>query len=457
MQSAFVNIGLDRSAFLYGGDVVDPDFITAEVERRRREAEARSRGEPEADTEDDPRRLVNRTPIEKLLRSGDEIMVQVAKEPLGSKGPRVTMLVTIPGRYLVLVPDFDNIGISRRIEDEQTREDLRVMVDTLKPEGMGIIIRTAAAGMDRETLSRDLEYLKNVWTSVQEGSRNSPCPGLLYQEPDLILKTTRDLYTEDVREIVVDDPRAYSQLKHFLTDTIPEADSKLVLYTNPDPIFDTYGAEMDIAAAMSRRVWLPSGGYLVVDQTEALTTFDVNSGRFVGHRNVKDTALKINLEAAEAVAAQLRLRNLGGIIVIDFIDMEDLADREKVSEEFEKYLKVDKARTNVLAMNELGLVQLTRKRTRESLERLLTHSCPQCHGRGVVNTTETDAYEMVREIERYALRTAKKEVTARARPEIIELLSTVESQLRQELTHRYDINLNLEPIKKEGPAWEVGD
>ena len=293
MQSAFINIGGDRSAFLFGGDI-----ITFEG------------GEAFLNKEFSQQLPTNRVPIETVLKDGKEILVQVAKEPLGTKGPRVTMLISIPGRYLVLMPEFPNIGISRRIESEESRERLQQTVEEIKPADMGIIVRTAAESTDKETLKKDLEYLLQIWGEIQKKRDSARAPALLYQEPDIILKTTRDLYSEDVSEIIVDDNQAVKQLKHFLCDTIPGADTKLMPYEKENPIFDEYGIEMDIARALSKKVWLPSGGYLIVDQTEALTTFDVNTGKFVGASNAQETILKTNLEAVNEVVYQLRIRNL---------------------------------------------------------------------------------------------------------------------------------------------------
>jgi ribonuclease G len=447
MQSAFVNIGADRSAFLYGGDVVDPEYIAA--------VKSQNQGQ-------DPRESNNRTPIEKVLREGQEIIVQVAKEPLGTKGPRVTMVATIPGRYLVLMPEFNSLGISRRIEDEAVRAKLLAEVEAMRPPEMGLIIRTAALEAPPEHLKKDLDYLLKVWEGVGERRVKSSAPALLYQEPDLVLKTTRDLYSDDVAEIVVDDVQVYEQLRHFLQDSIPSAHDKLKLFQGPDLIFDHFGLEMEIATALSRKVWLPSGGYLVIDQTEALTSFDVNTGKFVGSLNAQDTILKTNLEAIEEVVHQLRIRNLGGIIVIDFIDMESYADQQKVNEALQEALKADKSRTNVLAINELGLVQMTRKRTRESLERVLTVDCAHCDGWGRTQSRESLVYEMVRDVERFHIRTGQKSIRVRVRDDVQDMLLNEERPLFNVLQEKYDIELVMEPttlrssMLKESPYEVIG-
>ncbi|MBF0443477.1 MAG: Rne/Rng family ribonuclease, partial [Oligoflexales bacterium] len=434
MQSAFINIGVDQSAFLFGGDVMDPAFIKALKEQK----------DSKPNEENDSQYSINRTPIENIIRNGQEIMIQVAKEPLGTKGPRVTMQIAIPGRYLVLMPDFNNLGISRRIEDEAQREEIRKRVETIKPPDMGLIVRTAAADVDVSLLKKDLEYLQEVWKNIKEKSLRRSAPALLYQEPDLVVKTTRDLYSEEISEIVVDDPAAYSQLKHFLTDTIPGSDGKLSLYKKPNPVFDEYGIEMDIAKALARKVWLPSGGYLVIDQTEALTSFDVNTGKNVGSSNVQSTILETNLEAAQEIVSQLRIRNLGGIIVIDFIDMENLEDRAKVNARMEEALKNDKARTNMLPMNDLCIIELTRKRTSESLERILTEICPYCDGRGRVHSMETIIYDLARDIERHVLRTGQKDIRLKVREDIKEWLINEENMLLEAIKEKHDITIRFE-------------
>lgn len=443
MQSAFVNIGLDRSAFLYGGDVLDPSITHANLPGF-----------------DDPREHANKKPIEDIIKVGQEIVVQVAKEPLGTKGPRVTMLITVPGRYLVLMPDFDSVGISRRIEEEETRERLRLHIEKIKPQGMGVIIRTAAAHVDLALLNRDLEFLKQVWQNIVENRKSCMAPALLYQEPNIILKTTRDLLSPEVSEIVVDDAQAYQQLSHFLTDMLPGNAGRLNMYDKSAPIFDEYGIEMDIAVALAKKVWLPSGGYLVIDQTEALTSFDVNTGKFVGSVNARETILKTNLEAVDEIVHQLRVRNIGGIIVIDFIDMEHGEDRERVNFRLEEGLRADKARSNVLSINELGLVQMTRKRTADSLERIMTDPCDYCAGRGRIHSIQTETYNLVRDIERHVLRTQQKDLHVKVREDILNWFLNEERQLYQRLLDKHGLIVHFEkggvtPEALQEPSYEI--
>jgi ribonuclease G len=451
MQSAFVDIGVDRSAFLFGGDVVDREgkmvgkstMLSGRNSLRDDKAEGQLTDFAEEIEEKESDELL-REPIQNILSCGQEIVVQVAKEPLGSKGPRVTMQIAVPGRYLVLMPDFDTIGISRRITDEALRQEVKSRAEQIKPAGMGLIIRTVAAQMPIEVLKKDLEYLLEVWSLIKERKTSRSAPTLLYQEPDLVVKTVRDLYSDEIFEIIVDDAEAYNQLVHFLEDSIPGAVSKLRLYNAQNPIFDAYGVELDIAKALSKKVWLPSGGYLVIDQTEALTSFDVNTGKFVGTKDVQETILATNLEAATEIAHQLRIRNLGGIIVIDFIDMEKMEHRELVSQRLEEALKSDKARSNVLAINELGLVHMTRKRTMESLERSLTDMCPYCSGLGRVLTVETLCYDLMREIERYVLRTGNRQVKVRIRNDLKDWLLENEAILLESIIEKHKISIEFE-------------
>ena len=434
MQAAFVDIGAERTAFLYGGDVLDPEALAEQREQFSFDLS------PEEIRE---RTQKARKPIEKLLHEGQSIAVQVAKEPLGTKGARVTMFLSIPGRYLVLMPDFTHIGISRRIEDEKERARLTEAVRQFKSDEIGVIVRTAANQVSDFNLRKDLEYLMALWKDIDAKRQHSSPPALLYQDLDLILKTTRDLYSEDVDRIVIDHADAYKQLKAFLEVTIPGASRAVELYQDKMPIFDVYGIELDVGRALSRRVELPSGGYLIVYQTEALTSFDVNTGKFVGHVSAHETILKTNLEAVRKIVAQLKIRNIGGIIVIDFIDMERNEDRERVFDELQKELKNDKALTNVLRISELGLVQMTRKRTSESLERLLTDPCPYCDGRGHIPSTMTEAHDLLRAIRRHALQTGQKNIVVKVRPDIRQVLEKDAQDLLLELIAEFDLRIEF--------------
>lgn len=428
MNSAFVDIGHDKSAFLFGGDVLDPDADYFE----------------EIDQDSSQPHLREKRPIEQILKDGQTIIVQVSKEPLGTKGPRITMYLTLPGRYLVLMPHFKHVGISRRIEDEEERERIKGIVDGMVPEGCGVIIRTAAVNMDKVSLENDLKYLSELWAGVDKTIAAARPPSLLFRDLDIMQKVTRDLYDDHVSQIIVDDNDAYIQLSHFLESTIPSAKEKLHLHEDRVPVFDLYGIEIDIGRALSSRVELPSGGYLVIEQTEALTSFDVNTGKFVGKANARQTILKTNLEATKKVVEQLRIRNIGGIIIVDFIDMEDSIDREDIYQALMEELKTDRARTNVLKVSELGLVQMTRKRTSESLGRRLQSHCPYCDGNGHIRSTETEAYDLIREISRCHIQTGATNFKVRVRPDIRQWIEEKESALFEEILRKYEINVDFE-------------
>jgi len=434
MQSAFINIGTDRSAFLYGGDVVSEELL------RSQKTEVDEDIGPE---EVEKKLRAANVPIEKNLREGDQILVQIAKEPLGTKGARVTMYLSLPGRYLVLMPGFSHIGISRRIENEEERTRLKSLIREIKPDGIGVIVRTAANGADGSHLQKEMKYLLAMWAKVQGRANKQSAPSLVYRDLDLIQKTTRDLYSEEIHKIVVDHPAAFEDLRKFLEATIPGAARKLELYDKKIPVFDVYGIEMDISRALGSKIELPSGGYLVIDQTEALTSFDINTGKFVGKLSAQETIFRTNMEAIKKIVAQLRIRNIGGIIVIDFIDMERADDRDRVYNALQEELKTDKARTNVLRISELGLVQMTRKRTSESLERQLTEPCIYCEGRGRVRSTATEAYDLLREVMRRSIQTGQSEIKVKVREDIKDWILEEERELFEELTVQHNIRIEF--------------
>ncbi len=447
MNSAFIDIGLNRTAFLFGGDVIDPNAEYLPYEN--------------LEDSDDKKPQNTPTSIEKVLKDGQEIIVQVSKEALGTKGPRVSMFLTLPGRYLVLMPYFPHIGISRRIEDEQQREQLKAVAEALVPEGMGVIIRTAASGVEKTVLEEDIRTLIKDWQIISKKIPISTPPEVLFQELDLAKRVTRDLYDEEVEEIVVDNEIVFNGLRQFLSDYMPQALDKISYYSKPVPIFDVYGIEIDIGRALARRVEMPSGGFVVIDQTEALTTFDVNTGKFVGHANAQDTILKTNLEAIKVIVEQLRLRNIGGIIVVDFIDMEILEHRDIVYEKLLEALKADRSRTNVLKVSDLGLVQMTRKRTSESLEQLLLQPCPHCQGTAKVRKTETEAHDLLRELVRYSNQTNQKQIKVRARHDIQEFISVKLQGLFDLITSERNlevefVNCELTTHMLREPSFEVG-
>lgn len=383
MQAAFVDIGVERTSFIHLSDIVALD----------------SRGR-----EDKSRPLGN---ITDYLHDGKKIIVQVVKDPMGSKGARLTTQLSVSTRYLVLLPQTDHIGVSQLIGDPLERNRLQqVLAAALAAENMddpgGFILRTAAEGVGPGEIAADLRFLKRLWAAVSRRASAATKTELLYEELPLHFRTVRDLARPSVQRILVDSRECFSSLHEFCGEYVPEVAGLVEHYSSERPLFDLYGVEDEIQRALGRRVELKSGGYLIIDQTEAMTTIDVNTGSFVGRRNQAETILKTNLEAAAALARQLRVRNLGGIIIIDFIDMEDAENRRQVHRTLEKFMLRDPARNQITCISELGLVEMTRKRTRESLERMLCESCPVCEGRGVLKTAETVCYEVFREIVRDA-------------------------------------------------------
>jgi len=401
MQSAFIQIGLDRAAFLHVADIW----------------EQRQNAEPAK-------------PIERLLHEGEKLLVQVIKDPIGTKGARLSTQISIAGRLLVYLPQEFHIGISQRIEDEAERAHLRERLQQLLPPDAtgGFIIRTMAeTATDKELLS-DIEYLRRIWGGIQEKAKIATAPALLYQDLNLSLRVLRDIANDDTDRILVDSRETFHTLHAFAQDYTRNFLERLQLYSGERPLFDLYGIEEEIERALARRVPLKSGGYVIIDQTEALTTIDVNTGGFVGGRSFDDTIFKTNLEAAHVIARQLRLRNLGGIIIVDFIDMENDAHRESVLTEFKKALSLDRTRITVSGFSSLGLVEMTRKRTRESLAHTLCEPCPMCQGRGEVKTAQTVCYEILREIVREARQFDAREFRILASQAVIDLFLDEESQ-----------------------------
>ncbi|HEY8518031.1 MAG TPA: Rne/Rng family ribonuclease [Candidatus Binatia bacterium] len=390
--------------------------------------------------------------IEEVLTKGQEILVQVSKEPIGSKGARITSHISLPGRYVVYMPTTDHIGVSRRIEDEKERQRLRDIVANGRPKGAGgFIVRTACEGVSKREIVADMRFLSRLWTSIVKKSEKTAAPALLHADLDIVLRAVRDLFTSDVRQVVLDRPEDHKRVIEFVDSVLqPKLKSRVEMYDGVEPIFDHFGIENQVNRALERRVWLKSGGYLVFDQTEALTTIDVNTGRFVGKKTHEETVLKTNLEAARVAIDQLRLRNIGGIIIIDFIDMEKAANRKKVSEALAEAVKRDKARTNILRISELGLVQMTRKRTRDNLRQLITTPCPTCNGDGRLKSVGTLAAEALRVIRRHVAAAPEAErVTATLPPEVAAALQgplragveELESKLQIRITIRADAKL----------------
>jgi len=427
MQAAFVEIGLPKAAFLHASDLPGPGELPPEVTR---EGDTPDLDEPPAPRPRDTR------PIDERLAKGQELLVQVSKEPIGTKGARVTAHVSLPGRYLVYMPGTRHIGISRRIEDPAERDRLREIVEAERPAEGGLIVRTACEGVTKREVHDDVRFLTRLWGKLQKTADAASAPALIHTDLDLILRVVRDLFTSDVDRLSIDAPADYERVLEFVSALMPRLAGRVHLYEGVTPIFDQHGVESKITRALDRRVWLKSGGYLIFDQTESLTTVDVNTGRYVGKKDQEETVLRTNLEAAKQVVHQLRLRNIGGIIVIDFIDMEKAANRKKVFEALQEAVRKDKARSNVLRISELGLVQMTRKRTRESLEQLLTSPCPHCSGAGRLRSVETVAYDALRRVQRaVAAESNSTRVALRVHPEIAAFLFEHEGRSVEALQH----------------------
>ena len=409
MQAAFVDMNLEKAAFLYVNDILHPTgdierILLSSCEAEDEGGETAGEKEPVVEDElngDEPfHRPYSDVPIEDRLQEGQEVLVQVAKEPLGSKGARITTHITLPGRHLVFMPTMDHVGVSRRIENEKERKRLRELMNAIKPPRCGFIVRTVAEDAEPEKLRAEVDFLLKLWESVRERSESAPAPSLVYRELDITLRAVRDLLTKEVDRLVVDSESEYKKILGFTETFLPSLQSAVELYEGDEPIFEHYGIEMEIQRALSKKIWLKSGGYIVIEMTEALTAVDVNTGRYVGKRNLEETILKTNLEAVKEIACQLRLRNIGGIIIIDFIDMEKEANREKVFNALKEAMRKDKSKTNILRMSELGLIEMTRKRTKENIGRQLCEPCSYCEGEGHLKSKQTVCYEILRELER---------------------------------------------------------
>ncbi|MDX2479001.1 MAG: Rne/Rng family ribonuclease [Desulfuromusa sp.] len=437
MQAAFVDVGLEKAAFLYVADVMD------EMEQVERSIE----GEDQPLAQDACTELPILPPIEDLLTEGQELLVQISKEPIGTKGARITSHISLPGRHLVYMPTVDHVGISRRIESEEERERLRQIVDSMRAPGTGFIVRTVSEGKSEDDLRHDMDFLVGLWGNLSRGIDEIGAPSLIHSDLDVTSKVLRDILTEDVRRIVVDNVEEHDKIVRFLRTFMPRLNYCIELYKGDEPVFDAYGLEVEIARSLGRKVWLKSGGSIIIEQTEALVAVDVNTGRYVGKHNFEDTILKTNLEALKEIAFQLRLRNIGGLIIIDFIDMEKEVHREKVHAALEEALKQDKNKTNILKISELGLVEMTRKRVRESIGRTLCEPCPYCDGKGYVKGKVTVIYEILRELHREMADLAAGHVTLLAHPEITSLLLDEERCGLDELERRYGrtVSINSRP------------
>ncbi|MGA8892060.1 MAG: Rne/Rng family ribonuclease, partial [Anaeromyxobacteraceae bacterium] len=394
---------------------------------------------------DEERRPREQKNIQDLLKEGQEVIVQVAKDPIGTKGARITSHISIPGRHLVFMPTVDHVGISRRIERDGERRRLREIVDRMRPEGTGFIVRTVADGVEGQKLEADIRFLIQVWNEIIRTKDKVGAPALLHPDLDLILRATRDLFTSDVNKLVIDDRDEYERILRFAREQAPHLESQIELYDGQEPVFDAYGIEQELKRAGQRKVWLKSGGYIIIDQAEALTAIDVNSGRYVGKKSLEETITKINVEAAKEIVYQLRLRNIGGIIIIDFIDMDKPQNRDKVFKSLQEALGRDKAKTNVLKISELGLVEMTRKRVRESITRMTTEPCSYCDGKGHIRSRVTVAYEIFREIRRDSPSFPEPVLVVNCHPEVARILQGAERDELRYLMDRFNKTIQVKP------------
>jgi ribonuclease G len=425
MDAAFVDIGLEKSAFLYVGDII--------LDRTMYE---------EYDDSDYPVTLNER--IEGVLEDGQELIVQVSREPIGQKGTRVTSKITLPGRLLVLMPGTEHIGVSRRIEQEEERKKLATMLkDEICPKGYGLIARTASEGKAKEELGADLNFLKRIWESIQEKAKTARAPSILHQDLGIIFRVIRDLHSHNLKKIIVDDVFVYERVGEFLKDYLPEEGCEVVYFDEKDPIFEVFRIEIEIAKLLHKKIWLKSGGYIVLDYTEALTVIDVNTGRYLGKKDLEDTILRTNLEAVKEIAYQIRLRNIGGIIIIDFIDMERKESRETVFQALIDALKKDRIKTFAYPISELGLVQITRKRTRHNIVNLLTEICPTCEGSGYIKSRYTVCYEVLRELRSYCRKEGGKRINVYLSPEVASLLYEEEKNSIEFIENTYNTKVNI--------------
>jgi ribonuclease G len=427
MQAAFVDIGLNQAAFIYVDDLNVGSCREIEIIDS---GENNGNEQPELYQESlYAKHRDHETGIGELITEGQQILVQVAKPPIGTKGARVTSYVTLPGRFIVLMPNSDHIGVSRRIENEAERNRLKELVLSLRKENYGYIVRTAAEGIQEETLDYEMKFLINLWKNIQEKYKTAPAPSLLHRELTVCLRAARDLLMHEAEKMIIDSRTDYESVLSFLDTFMPNLKSSVELYDGCEPIFDAYNLEGDISRALKRKIWLKSGGYIVIEHTEALVAIDVNTGRYVGKHNLEETILKTNLEAVKEIAYQIRLRDIGGIIIIDFIDMEKKQNQEKVFNALREALSKDKSKTHVLPISDMGLIQMTRKRIRSPLTRALCEPCFYCEGEGYLLSKQTICYNIYREIQREALDMAGIKVALHVHPEIAELLHGEENHL----------------------------
>ena len=444
MQSSFIDLGLERDGFLYVADVIDPLEEFEKLEAADDEDKGKEGPRQRADARPQPK-------IEDLLKEGQEILVQVVKEPLGTKGARLASHVTMPGRFLVFMPTVDHVGVSRKIESREERSRLRGIVREFREShGFtgGVIIRTAAAGRPKEDIVTDLDMFHGIWTGIRQKMESSRAPAVVYREPNLVGKLLRDLLTDEFEAIRVDNQQDYQRVLELVERILPTLAPKIKLYSKPFPIFEEYGVQAEIDKALKSKVWLKSGGSIVINQTEALVAIDVNTGRYVGKKSagrLEDTIVKTNLEAVKEIVRQIRLRDLGGIIVLDFIDMEEKKNRQKVLQTVEQELKKDRSPSKALQVADFGLVIITRKRVKQSLERVLTEPCPYCSGTGTIKSSATICYEILSEVKKISPELNGHRLLLRVNPDIARALKEEESAVLRDLRQSIGKEVTIKP------------
>ena len=432
MQAAFVDIGLERAAFLHVSDL----SMDTEPGDTLVDSEEDDKG-PEVPR---PRRQTTR-PIEQLLQEGQELMVQISKGPIGTKGPRVTTYVSLPGRSLVFMPNVEHIGVSRRIPKDEERARLKEIMKRLRRPGYGYIVRTVSEGVKEDDLRSDVEFLNVLWQDALKKREELAAPSLLHSDLTLTFRVVRDLFTKKVERLLIDSKEEYEAVKAFVHRVLPEQTNRIHFYDKEESLFDHLGIEMEISRALNRKVWLKSGGHIVVDHTEAMTVIDVNTGRFVGKRDQEETILRNNLEAVKEIAYQIKLRGIGGIIIVDFIDMEREKNRERVYQALVDAMAGDKARTRISRVSDLGLVEISRERVREDLLRTMSEPCHYCEGRGYTKSPTTVAYEVFREIRRIGRLSDEQKIVVCAHPSVAGLLQDEEHQGIEDLEREYGVKI----------------
>jgi ribonuclease G len=440
MQAAFVDLGLPKTGFLHASDLTASLGDLEDISDLEENGDKRRRRAPPPKVED-------------CLKKGQEVLVQITKESIGTKGPRVTQQVSLPGRFCVLMPGVDHVGVSRRIEERAERQRIKAIIADLKPKTVGLIARTAGEGKSDTDFATDVKYLTKLWTKIERKATTVRAPAVVHRELEMTASLIRDLFTDDIDEVIIDDKESFAEIQSYLKHVSPELTERVQLYKGREPIFDAFSIETQIEKTFERKVWLKKGGYICIDHAEALVAIDVNTGRFTGKKNQEETIFRTNMEAAHEIPRQLRLRDIGGIIVIDFIDMEIDSNKRAVLEELRGELRHDRARTKAFAVSELGLIEMTRQRERSSLLHYYTEDCPSCAGLGKVPSPETMLVKLERAMRRVSAMVSVKRIVLRVSPEVALYFVEQEARRFSELEKRFKLQIDL----KDDPALKRGE